>query len=196
MPALPRHEREGCHPGGAGLGFHQLTRRDRGAKFVRAVHGAPGAFYEGSGTLLDLSFARVPVEKNQLFLSNAVHCHPRANRASHMYEIANCSAYLHRELEIARPRLVIGLGDDAERVLKFLYPTARRVEWPFSPPRNVRSKTVPCLHFAAHPAWIKRKHNAALEETYVQSLAEALKWAISTGSLVAGAPPPTTPPQR
>ena len=146
-------------------------------------------FYEGSGSLLNLSFARAPIDKDQLFLSNAVHCHPRGNRSSHNHEIINCAPYLYRELEIVRPRLVIGLGEDAARVLGFLYPSARRVPWPFIAPSNVRSKTVPCLHFAKHPSWLKRQHDAELEETYVQSLADALKWAINKGSL---APPPIT----
>ena len=150
-------------------------------------------FYGGSGSLLDASFARVPVDRDQLFLTNAVHCHPRGNRASHIHEIANCSAYLYRELQIVRPRLVIGLGDDAGRVLQFLYPTAHPVEWPFAAPRNVRSKTVPCLHFAAHPSWIKRQHDPVLDETYVQSLVKALKWAFRKGPLEAGVPPAAHP---
>ena len=140
-------------------------------------------FYEGSGSLLESSFSRVPTEKDQIFITNAVHCHPRGNRKSHNHEIVNCSPYLYRELEIVRPRLIVGLGDDAERVLTFLYPTARTVPWPFTAPKNVRSKTVPCLHFVKHPSWIKRKHDSALEDAYVKSLAEALKWAINKGSL-------------
>ena len=93
-------------------------------------------FYEGSGSLLNL-----------IFTSYQPHS---------LSSIVNCSSYLYRELEIVRPRLAIGLGDDAERVLSFFYPTARKVPWPFSAPSNVRSKTVPRLHFAKHPSWIKR----------------------------------------
>ena len=140
-------------------------------------------FYEGSGSLLNTSFELAGCVKADTFITNAVHCHPRGNRKSHNHEIVNCSSYLYRELEIVRPRLVIGLGDDAERVLSFFYPTARKVPWPFSAPSNVRSKTVPCLHFAKHPSWVKRQHDAALEEAYVSSLTQALKWAISKGSL-------------
>lgn len=33
-----------------------------------------------------------------------------------------------------------------------------------------------------HPSWIKRKHDSALEDVYVQSLAGALKSAINKGS--------------
>jgi DNA polymerase len=142
-------------------------------------------FYEGSGSLLNTSFKLAGCEKADLFITNAVHCHPRGNRESHSHEIVNCSPYLYRELEIVRPRLGIGLGlgEDAERVLSFLYPTARNVLWPFIAPKNVRSKTVPCLHFAKHPSWVKRQHRDGLETEYVNSLAEALKWAIAKGSL-------------
>jgi len=139
-------------------------------------------FYEGSGSLLESSFSRVPIDKDQLFLTNAVHCHPRGNRKSYNHEIVNCSPHLLGELELVRPRLIIGLGEDAERVLMFLYPTARIVPWPFSEPKNLRSKTVPCLHFMKHPSWIKRKHDSALEDVYVQSLAGALKWALNKSS--------------
>ncbi|WP_081652246.1 uracil-DNA glycosylase family protein [Mycobacterium marinum] len=140
-------------------------------------------FYEGSGSLLNRTFARLPIAKDQLFITNAVHCHPPKNRESHTHEIANCSSYLYRELDIVRPSLVIGLGDDASRVLSFLFPTARTVPWPFVAPRNVRSKLVPCLFFAKHPSWIIRKHNFALEEAWVDSVSKALKWAIARGRL-------------
>lgn len=140
-------------------------------------------FYEGSGSLLNESFAKAGCDKSELFITNAVHCHPRGNRPSYTHEIANCSSYLFRELEIVRPRLVIALGEDAQRVLSFLYPTARKVLSPFETPKNLRSKTVPCLHFATHPSYIKRQHSPALEAEWVRSLAEALKWAIARGSL-------------
>jgi uracil-DNA glycosylase family 4 len=138
-------------------------------------------FYEGSGSLLDKSYERAGYMKAQTFVTNAVHCHPRGNRESQNHEIVNCSSYLYRELEIVRPRLVIGLGEDAKRVLSFFYPTARVVPWPFIAPSNVRSKTVPCLLFAKHPSWVKRQHKPALEDAYVDSLADALKWAFAKG---------------
>jgi uracil-DNA glycosylase family 4 len=140
-------------------------------------------FFEGSGSLLNKCFERAGCRKDDIFLTNAVHCHPRGNRKSHNHAVVNCAPYLHRELEIVRPRLVIGLGEDAERVLSFLYPTARVVPWPFIAPRNVRSKTVPSLHFAKHPSWVKRQHDPAYENEYLSSLSAALRWAIAKGSL-------------
>lgn len=73
-------------------------------------------FTGGNGELIDQSIMRAGLDKEDLFISNAVHCHPPKNRASHQHEIVNCSPFLHRKLDIVRPRLVITLGRDAERV--------------------------------------------------------------------------------
>ena len=70
-------------------------------------------FYKGSGLLLDKSFAKAGVEKKKLFLTNVVHCHPPRNRDSLDLWIRRCSSYLHEELEIVQPKVVIGLGEDA-----------------------------------------------------------------------------------
>jgi uracil-DNA glycosylase len=140
-------------------------------------------FYQGSGDLLEASFAVAGCAKADMFITNVVHCHPPDNRPSHPDEILNCAAYLFRELEIVRPRLVVGLGGDAKRILSFFYPTARQVVSPFAPPEKFRFRTVPCLYFADHPSWVKRKHDDVFEAEWVNSLGEALKWATSKGSL-------------
>ncbi|MDM3974521.1 uracil-DNA glycosylase family protein [Mycobacterium marseillense] len=59
--------------------------------------------------------------------SSATRCTATRRRTARLtkHEIVNCSPFLHRELEIVRPRLVITLGCDAERVMAFFYPRAR-----------------------------------------------------------------------
>nr|WP_301148359.1 uracil-DNA glycosylase family protein [Mycobacterium simiae] len=161
----------------------------RGDSLCEQCMAAQEPFFESSGGLLNASFQLAGCAKSDMFLSNVVHCYPRGNRKSHAHEIVNCSAYLHRESELVRPRLIIGLGGDAERVLSFFYPTARRVNWLFEAPGNVRSKAVPCLLFASHPCRVKRQHSEALEDEDVRSLASALRWAIAKGR----PPSPTTP---
>jgi DNA polymerase len=143
----------------------------------------PEPFYEKSGTLLDRAYPLGGCEKSDLFITNAVHCHPRDNRASYTHEIVNCSPYLFRELEIVRPRLVIALGDDALRVVSFFYPKARMVQRPFTPPKYALSKKVPCIYHVTHPSSVKRKHDQALEAEWVSDVAEAIRWARAKGSL-------------
>lgn len=133
-------------------------------------------FTEGSGDLIDESITRARRNKTDMFISNAVHCHPPKNRASHQHEIVNCSSFLHRELEIVRPRLVITLGRDAERVLAFFYPRARMSKPPFEIPRGRLPRGVPFIFNAKHPSWIQRQHDDELEGEYVSNLAAAIRW--------------------
>jgi DNA polymerase len=135
-------------------------------------------FTGGSGALLNDSLKIAGIAKKDAFITNVVHCHPPGNRKSHAHEKKNCSRYLHRELEIVRPRLVIGLGRDAEVALKAFYPDARELQWPFRVPHATgpEAASSPDLLFAPHPSWIKRQHDDSLEEQYVTRLARALKW--------------------
>jgi len=71
-------------------------------------------FTGGSGELIDASLALAGVDKRDIFITNVVHCHPhsepRDNRASKPHEIANCTPYLVRELNIVEPELITGFG--------------------------------------------------------------------------------------
>lgn len=133
-------------------------------------------FTGGSGDLIDRAIKLSGREKSDVFISNAVHCHPPKNRPSHEHEIVNCSPFLHRELDIVRPRLVITLGRDAERVLSFFYPRARVSLLPFEVPRGRLPKGVPYIFNAKHPSWIQRQHDDDLEAEYVSGLATAIRW--------------------
>lgn len=133
-------------------------------------------FTEGSGELIDEGIKRARCKKKDVFISNAVHCHPPKNRPSHQHEIVNCAPFLHRELEIVRPRLVITLGRDAERVMKFFYPRARVSVPPFEAPRGRLPKGVPLVFAAKHPSWIQRQHDDVLEDEYKANLAAAIRW--------------------
>jgi DNA polymerase len=133
-------------------------------------------FTGGSGDLIDASIKAADKVKDDLFTTNAVHCHPEGNRKSAEHEIVNCAPFLHRELEIVRPRLVVTLGQDAERALRFFYPRARVVLSRFEAPRGRLPKGVPVAFVAKHPSWIQRQHNSDLEAEYIENLADAIRW--------------------
>lgn len=135
-----------------------------------------------SGELIEKSIELAGRMKEDVFISNAVNCHPRRNRQSHEHEIVNCSPFLHRELDIVRPRLVITLGRDAERALIFFYPRARVSTLPFETPRGRRPKGVPYILTAKHPSWIQRQHDNRLEAEYVSGLAAAIRWSFGHAS--------------
>jgi DNA polymerase len=136
-------------------------------------------FTGGSGCYLDRSFEEAGIAKRDAFITNVVHCHPRGNRKSLPTWVSNCSPYLHLELKVVQPKLVIGLGQDARKVLERFYDkTADELERPFRPPRTgTAGGTNPHLLFTQHPSWIQRQHDDGLDQKYVTALAEALKWA-------------------
>ena len=75
--------------------------------------------------------------------------------------------------------LVIGLGNDAEAELISFYPKARKLNWPFTKPRNLKPDT-PFLLFPPHPGSLRWKRIDSPERTgYAPSLAEAIDWCFS-----------------
>ncbi len=120
-------------------------------------------FTGGSGRLLDEAFAAAGVAKEDVFITNVVHCHPPGNRASLPSEIANCRHFLEREIEIVAPRLVIALGRDARDVVV--------------PMCRVRpAHEAPAVLAVHHPAYVRRQPLPVRTE-YVNALAGAIRWA-------------------
>lgn len=71
-------------------------------------------FAGSSGVLLDRIFKRSEIKnRDNIFITNLVKCHPVGNRPSTTIEKNNCIAYLIREIQLIHPKLVISLGKDA-----------------------------------------------------------------------------------
>jgi uracil-DNA glycosylase family 4 len=136
-------------------------------------------FTGGSGTYIDRALELAGRSKDELFITNVVHCHPVDDRRSHPYEIDNCLHFLHEELDVVLPRLIIGLGGDAEKVLSERYPDAHRLPWPFVKPRTVKSGTTYLL-FPEHPGSLRFKKTAD-RAYYSPSLARAITWGFEAG---------------
>jgi DNA polymerase len=48
--------------------------------------------------------------REQVFIANIVKCRPPGNRVPALDEVAACTPYLERQLEIVRPRVIVTLG--------------------------------------------------------------------------------------
>lgn len=136
-------------------------------------------FTGGSGVYIDRALELAERQKWELFITNVVHCHPEADRKSRPYEVNNCRHFLHEELDVVAPRLIIGLGEDAEKVLTARYPDARQLSWPFVKPRTVKQDTTYLL-FPAHPGSLRFKKTAD-RAYYSPSLARAIRWGFDVG---------------
>jgi len=82
------------------------------------VGEAPGAteddtgrpFVGKSGALLDLLLGEAGLDRGQTAVLNIVKCRPPANRTPKTPEVARCSGWLRRQLELLDARVVVALG--------------------------------------------------------------------------------------
>lgn len=81
---------------GEGPGYHEDRQ---GRPFV----GPAGQFLEGL-------LASIGKSREQVFIANMVKCRPPENRDPLPAEIAACSKYLDRQIELVNPRLIVTLG--------------------------------------------------------------------------------------
>jgi uracil-DNA glycosylase family 4 len=90
------------------------------------VGEAPGAsedreglpFVGASGRLLDTLLGGIGLARQEVFIANVLKCRPPENRDPKTEEVANCSPWLERQLEIVNPAVVVTLGNFATRLLR------------------------------------------------------------------------------
>lgn len=108
--------------------------------FVGQSLGAPNMatqipFTEGSGYMLDAVLWLLNMERNDVFMSNIVHCHPRNNRASKPREVRNCLRYIIEEIFIVHPKVLVCLGASARDNVKVII---RKMQWDWINVINVK----------------------------------------------------------
>jgi DNA polymerase len=87
------------------------------------VGEAPGAqedatgrpFVGRSGALLDQLLAEAGLDRAQAAVLNVVKCRPPGNRTPKALEVARCSGWLRRQLELVDARVVVALGLSAAK---------------------------------------------------------------------------------
>ena len=68
-----------------------------------------------SGALLDQLLAEAGLDRAECAVLNGVKCRPPANRTPKAPEVARCSGWLHRQLELLDPPAVVALGLSAAK---------------------------------------------------------------------------------
>lgn len=67
-------------------------------------------FVGRAGELLNKMIGGMGLKREQVFIANVVKCRPPGNRVPAPDEVATCTPYLERQLEIVRPRAIVTLG--------------------------------------------------------------------------------------
>jgi DNA polymerase len=97
---------------------------DPHAGFV-VVGEAPGAtedatgrpFVGRAGLLLNDILKAIGFAREQVFIMNVLKCRPPGNRDPEPMEVAACSPFLHRQLELIKPRVILAMGRPAAATL-------------------------------------------------------------------------------
>jgi len=78
-----------------------------------------------SGKNFDRFLASINLRRDQIFITSAALCNPQtasgANRKPTRVEVANCSSFLRRAIELVDPRVVVTLGSVALDALKRIH---------------------------------------------------------------------------
>lgn len=95
-----------------------------GARLV-FVGEAPGAdedaqgrpFVGRAGKLLDKIINAMGMHRDDVFICNILKCRPPGNRDPLAEEIVKCTPFLHRQLDLIQPEIIVALGAHAAKTL-------------------------------------------------------------------------------
>ena len=89
------------------------------------VGEAPGAdedrqgkpFVGRAGRLLDKMLAAIGLDRSHAYIANVVPWRPPGNRTPTLQETAICLPFIHRQIELAAPRILVTLGNPSTQTL-------------------------------------------------------------------------------
>ena len=131
---------------------------------VIVVGEAPGAdedrtgrpFVGRAGQLLDLLLAAAGYQRADVYICNVLKCRPPSNRDPRPEEVAACSPYLLRQVELIRPRAIVAFGTFPAQTLLASKESIGRMRGRVHDYHGV--PLVPTYHPAAllrNPAWTR-----------------------------------------
>jgi uracil-DNA glycosylase family 4 len=143
-------------------------------------------FVGASGKYLTELLAMIGLTRNDVFITNVVKCRPPGNRDPLPAEIDTCvPAYLDRQIEIIRPKIIATLGRFS---MALFFPANARISKIHGEPKHADGRTYYPLF---HPAAVLRNLNLrpAMEEDFKRMLT-LLKEVEQSGDDGQDEPPP------
>jgi DNA polymerase len=79
---------------------------------------APGAeedrtgipFVGRAGQLLNKLLSHIKIKREEVFIANILKCRPPGNRDPQPDEVEKCTPYLHKQIEVIQPKIIVSLG--------------------------------------------------------------------------------------
>ena len=100
---------------GAGNPSAQLMCIGEGPGATEDATGRP--FVGQAGELLNGILASIGLPREQVYIANIVKCRPPQNRKPLPDEAAACMPYLHRQIALIRPKVILALGGTAAEAM-------------------------------------------------------------------------------
>jgi len=83
--------------------------------FHEDKQGVP--FVGPAGQLLDQLLKSIGLQRSQVYIANTLKCRPHENRDPLPEELAACTPYLFKQIELIEPRIICTLGNHATKTL-------------------------------------------------------------------------------
>lgn len=124
-------------------------------------------FVGRAGQLLTKMINAMGLEREDVFITNIVKCRPPQNRNPFKDEISTCIGYLHKQIEIIKPEVIISLGGVAAQTLLNTEKGISRLRGKFTELNGI--KLMPTFH----PAYLLR--NPKMKRPAWEDLQEVMK---------------------
>lgn len=119
-------EAAGCTKCGLHASRQSVVFGEGNAAAELVVVGEAPGFYEDrsgrpfvgpAGKLLDLLLMSIGLARESVYICNVLKCRPPENRNPTPAEVACCSPFLHSQLEVIAPRVLLAVGNFAVQTL-------------------------------------------------------------------------------
>jgi DNA polymerase len=137
---------------GAGNPRAELVFVGEGPGHDEDVQGLP--FVGRAGKLLTQMIEAMGLTREQVYICNVVKCRPPENRKPEDDEVATCSPYLYRQLDVIAPKAIVCLGLTAAQALLKTKDSISRFRGEWFDYRGTK------LLATYHPAYLLRNPNA------------------------------------
>jgi uracil-DNA glycosylase len=142
------HEQRNKIVFGAGNPRAELVFVGEGPGHDEDMQGLP--FVGRAGKLLTQMIEAMGLTREQVYICNVVKCRPPENRKPEDDEVATCSPYLYRQLDVIAPKAIVCLGGTAAQALLNTKDSISRFRGTWFDFRNTK------LLATYHPAYLLR----------------------------------------
>ncbi len=136
------------------------------------LQGRP--FVGKAGELLDRMIGAIGLARGDVYITNIVKCRPPDNRTPTAEEARACLGYLHRQIELVAPAVIVTLGATPLRELVGATEGITRIRGQWQRVR-VGERDLPVMP-TFHPAYVLRQYTQDVRRAVWEDLQAAKTW--------------------